>query len=132
MKKTILYIRSDKHEEFLLGLSHHGDISIQTYHCPIGTMSQQFIPKLELFFKNNRCKLEDIDAIVVYRGPGSYTSLRIGISCANTLAFAQNIPIVGISKQKDFTPASITKIIFTNSFIKPVNPYYHPTPNLPL
>ena len=39
--------------------------------------------------------LSDIEGIVVYKGPGSFTGLRIGISVANALAGALNIPIVG-------------------------------------
>ncbi len=37
----------------------------------------------------------DINDIVVFKGPGSYTSLRIGLTVANTLANGLNIPIVG-------------------------------------
>lgn len=36
----------------------------------------------------------DIEAIVCYKGPGSFTGLRIGMSVANTLAYSLNIPIV--------------------------------------
>ena len=37
----------------------------------------------------------DITGIGVFRGPGSYTGLRIGLTVLNTLAAAQHIPIVG-------------------------------------
>ena len=37
----------------------------------------------------------DLSGLVVFRGPGSYTSLRIGLTVANTLADGLNIPIVG-------------------------------------
>ena len=36
-----------------------------------------------------------LTGVVVYKGPGSFTGLRIGITVANTIAYAQNIPIVG-------------------------------------
>jgi tRNA threonylcarbamoyladenosine biosynthesis protein TsaB len=35
-----------------------------------------------------------LGGIIVAAGPGSFTGLRIGISVANTLAYALNIPIV--------------------------------------
>ena len=38
---------------------------------------------------------QDISAIGVFRGPGSFTGLRIGLTVANTIANAQGIPIVG-------------------------------------
>ena len=37
---------------------------------------------------------DDITAIGVFEGPGSFTGLRIGITVMNTIADAQNIPIV--------------------------------------
>lgn len=37
----------------------------------------------------------DIQAIGVFEGPGSFTGLRIGLTVLNTVAGANNIPIVG-------------------------------------
>lgn len=37
----------------------------------------------------------DIHGIVAFRGPGSFTGLRIGLTVLNTLAYANAIPIVG-------------------------------------
>ena len=39
----------------------------------------------------------DITGIVVYKGPGSFTGLRIGLSVANALAHSLGVPIVGTS-----------------------------------
>lgn len=36
----------------------------------------------------------DVGGIVVFKGPGSFTGLRIGITVANTLAYALSAPIV--------------------------------------
>jgi len=37
----------------------------------------------------------DISAIGAFRGPGSFTGLRIGLTVLNTMADAEQIPIVG-------------------------------------
>ncbi len=37
----------------------------------------------------------DIQGVVCYKGPGSFTGLRIGLSVANALAQSLNVPIVG-------------------------------------
>lgn len=37
----------------------------------------------------------DVTGIVVFRGPGSFTGLRIGATVANTIAYAQGIAVVG-------------------------------------
>lgn len=38
---------------------------------------------------------QDVTAVGVYQGPGSFTGLRIGLTVANTIADSQSIPIVG-------------------------------------
>jgi tRNA threonylcarbamoyladenosine biosynthesis protein TsaB len=37
----------------------------------------------------------DIESIGAFRGPGSFTGLRIGLTVLNTIADARRIPIVG-------------------------------------
>jgi len=37
----------------------------------------------------------DVAAIGAFKGPGSFTGLRIGLTILNTMADAQHIPIVG-------------------------------------
>lgn len=51
--------------------------------------------KIRSLLEENNKTWNDIEGIVVYRGPGSFTGLRIGISVANALAVSSGIPIVG-------------------------------------
>jgi tRNA threonylcarbamoyladenosine biosynthesis protein TsaB len=54
--------------------------------------------------------LQDLEGIVAYEGPGSFTGLRIGLTVANTLAYAQNIPVVA-SGTADWTQLGIARLL---------------------
>ena len=45
----------------------------------------------------NEASFTDISGIGVFRGPGSFTGLRIGLAVLNTIAHEQRIPIVGVT-----------------------------------
>ena len=56
---------------------------------------------LHVFIKElldaQRVTLDQLSAIVVSKGPGSYTGLRIGVSTAKGLCFALDIPLIAIN-----------------------------------
>lgn len=56
--------------------------------------------KIESLGRTHHKVLPDLQGIVVFKGPGSFTGLRIGISVANALAYALHIPVVGTTGQK--------------------------------
>jgi len=52
---------------------------------------------IEDVFQQAKIKLQDVDAIAVSKGPGSYTGLRIGVSTAKGLCYSLNKPLIAIN-----------------------------------
>ena len=50
--------------------------------------------------KISSIRLEDINAVAVSIGPGSYTGLRVGLSAAKGFCYALNIPLITIGTLK--------------------------------
>lgn len=59
---------------------------------------------------SNNASIHELSAIGVYRGPGSFTGLRIGLTVANTLADSLAIPIVGATAD-DWPKRALTRLI---------------------
>lgn len=53
--------------------------------------------RLQEFFQATNYKIKDLGRIALHAGPGRFTGLRIGVTTANTLAYALGIPVVGVS-----------------------------------
>lgn len=59
--------------------------------------SMHLVPTVKRLLAELDMTPSDIGGIIVGRGPGSYTGVRIGITVAKTLAWAWSKPIVGVS-----------------------------------
>lgn len=51
---------------------------------------------IEEVLKDAKVSFNDLNAIAVSKGPGSYTGLRIGVSAAKGLCFSLDIPLIAI------------------------------------
>lgn len=63
-------------------------------------LSDGLLQFLQQCLKEFGAEWADLSGLVAFRGPGSYTSLRIGLTVMNTLADALQIPIVGVDGEQ--------------------------------
>ena len=59
--------------------------------------SVRAMPAIERLLHDCDLTPKNLDKVIVATGPGSYTGVRIGVSIAKTMAWALQLPIVGIS-----------------------------------
>ena len=61
------------------------------------THSATLMPMTQQLLQASNCKLEDVDALAVSAGPGSFTGLRIAVSCVKGIAAALDKKCVAVS-----------------------------------
>ena len=62
-----------------------------------GAHAEKLVSLVDAALKQANLCLVDLAAVAVSEGPGSYTGLRIGVSTAKGIAFALDIPLIGIN-----------------------------------
>ena len=70
-----------------------GEFSINTAL----THSQTLMPMVDVLLKNTGLSVNDINAVAVNAGPGSFTGVRIGVAAVKGIAFPKNLPCVSVS-----------------------------------
>jgi len=94
----ILIIDTTKRSELLLGLIN--DKVEKWKKLETTRQSKEILSVINSLIKESDSTLNDLKAVFVNRGPGSYTGLRVGIAVANTLAWALNIQTIGYLDEK--------------------------------
>lgn len=89
----ILAIRTDKPEAELYVYEDDKKLAEIKWQAHL-KLAETLNSKIEEILNMLSISYNDLDGIAVFKGPGSFTGLRIGISVANALAYAQNIPII--------------------------------------
>jgi len=80
-----------------LALSRHGEVQAEFSWLSEQNHTVEMMPNLLHLLAQARIQLNDLEAIVVAKGPGSFNGVRVGVATAKALAFTLTIPLVGIS-----------------------------------
>jgi len=124
-----LFINTASIEKIILALvNRQGNILARKKIKAKYQQSEKLLINIDKLIKSDRNKIK---GIIVVSGPGSFTGLRIGVTTANALSFAWNIPVVAV-KQSDFgkmTEIGVKKLNQVKT-IEYVMPAYGQEPNI--
>ena len=92
----ILSLRTDKPEAELGLFDSQTKLDYVTWQAH-RELAETIHKQLQALLSKQGKMLQDISGIVCYKGPGSFTGLRIGLSVANALAYSLSAPIIAVS-----------------------------------
>jgi tRNA threonylcarbamoyladenosine biosynthesis protein TsaB len=90
----ILALKTDNPEAEIYLLKNSDIVASKKWHAH-KTLSETLLSVCDEMCESAGITLKDLTGLIVFRGPGSFTGLRIGISMMNTLSYTLNIPIAG-------------------------------------
>ena len=89
------------------------------------TLARDIVGEIDKILAGN---FNSLTGLVVYKGTGSFTGLRIGVTTMNTLSYSLNIPIVGVTG--DSWLVNGLGLLSKNENHKIVLPEYGASPNI--
>lgn len=93
----MLAVRTDKPEAELYICSVDGSELEKHIWQAHRNLSKDIHKKISELFAHQKMEYKDLVSIIFYKGPGSFTGLRIGASVVNILATELDIPIAGVN-----------------------------------
>jgi tRNA threonylcarbamoyl adenosine modification protein YeaZ len=88
-----LYINTAERESIELAMFDEPGLVVKKVKQPSQFQHSEKILKLIDELIGGHKNLKKLDGIIVVQGPGGFTSLRIGVTVANTLSWTLNIPV---------------------------------------
>lgn len=126
-----LYLNTTERDSFVIALIGDDGVvrkkTVQSYR----KHSEKLLASITQMLKQAKASLSDMRGIAAARGPGSFTSLRIGIATANALSYALQIPVIGVSKEQGIDEiAGLFKHRRTQSRTRVIIPEYGREPDI--
>lgn len=83
--------------EASVGIGVNGELKAVMSNCNQHDHAAFLHPAIDEVCRKAEITLQDIQAVAVINGPGSYTGLRVGLSAAKGICFALQLPLICIN-----------------------------------
>lgn len=123
----ILAIRTDRPEAELYLIERNEQVNSIKWLAD-RQLADTILSKIDDFLTSQKLNYSDLKGVIAFTGEGSFTGLRIGTTVANTIAYAQKIPIVSAAGEDWLASGSANlDSAKPNQFVKPI---YSRKPNI--
>lgn len=131
MQGGLLFISAQNINELYIGFLQDESFELTKFKAS----PEDFLFVLQRELRRKKVTWSELAGVIVVRGPGSATSLRVTTTIANTLHFALGIPVVALTNQGKVNPEKLVKQSYkkisqklnTKKF-QPVEPLYEKPP----
>lgn len=103
----LLTIRTDKPEAEVGLYENNKQLAYEVWPAH-RELSDTLHKKIKAVLASQKKDFKDIEGIVCFKGPGSFTGLRIGITVADSFAYGLDIPIV--ATQDDWIEQGVKRL----------------------
>ena len=80
--------------------------------------SVKLMPAIQEVLQESQVSMQELTGIIVAKGPGSYTGLRIGVTVAKTLAKTLRIPLKAVSSLQAIV-ANVVEVVPEGTYVVP-------------
>ena len=119
----ILALRTDKPEAELYLMQSDGAIVDSVVWHAHRQLSDTLLIKIDALLAKKKLVQREIDGLISYQGPGSFTGLRIGMTVANTVAYVLGVPHVG-AQSDSWLESGVKQLTNTSTKNPIVTPEY--------
>ncbi|NCU30882.1 tRNA (adenosine(37)-N6)-threonylcarbamoyltransferase complex dimerization subunit type 1 TsaB [Candidatus Saccharibacteria bacterium] len=74
------------------------------------SLARELLSKIDEFLAQNNVAIEQIKGLFAYKGPGSFTGLRIGLTVINTLSYAHSLPVAS-GEDEDWCKEAVESLL---------------------
>jgi len=97
-------------------------------------VSENLLGLIEKILNKNELAFKNLKGVIVVSGPGPFTSLRIAVTVANTMAYSLKIPVVGVENEQDVSDEKLIDLGLDLLTKAPagelIKPFYNKEPNI--